>query len=38
MQSSDKRLKGKEMSVPDGNKMQQIQCAEGDSVGEEKEK
>ena len=26
------------MSVPDGNKMQQIQCAEGDSGGEEREK
>src|SRR5260370_753227 len=38
MQSGDKRLKGKEMSVPDSNNMEQIQCAEGDSGGEEREK
>jgi hypothetical protein len=38
MQSGDKRLKGKEMSVPERNKMQQIQCAERDTVGEEREK
>src|SRR6266404_5484370 len=38
MQSGDKRLKGKEMSVPDSNNMGQIQCAEGDSGGEEREK
>jgi hypothetical protein len=38
MQSGDKRLKGKEMSVPDSNNMEQIQCAEGDSGGEEIEK
>src|SRR6267378_5035102 len=38
MQSGDKRLKGKEMSVPDSNNMEQIQCAEGDRGGEEIEK
>jgi hypothetical protein len=38
MQSGDKRLKRKEMSVPDSNNMEQIQCAEGDSGGEEREK
>jgi hypothetical protein len=38
MQSGDKRLKGKEMSVPERNKMQQIQCAERDAEGEEREK
>jgi hypothetical protein len=38
MQRGDKRLKGKEMSVPDRNKMQQIQYAERDTEGEEREK
>jgi len=37
MQSGDKGLKGKEMCVPDGNKMGQIQCAERDSGGEQRE-
>src|SRR6266699_5389351 len=38
MKSGDKRLKGKEMTVPDSNKIQQIQCAERDTGGEETEK
>ena len=38
MQSGDKRLKGKEMTIPDSNKIQQIQCAERDTGGEETEK
>jgi hypothetical protein len=37
MQSGDKRLKGKEMSVPERNKIQQIQRAERDTEGEERE-
>jgi len=38
MQRGDKRLKGKEMSIPDRNKMQQIQYVERDTEGEEREK
>jgi hypothetical protein len=38
MQSGDKRLKRKEMGVPKRNKMRQIQCAERDTGGEEREK
>src|SRR5260370_26072253 len=38
MRAVYKRLKGKEMSAPDGNGMTQIQCVEWDSGGEEIEK
>jgi hypothetical protein len=32
-----KRLKGKEMGVPESDRMPQIPCLERDSVGEHKE-